>query len=67
MSDSLRVEVHVRGCLGGDLRAMLQDLDPRVLPRHTVITVCADVADHAPIGLLHALDHAGFELERFTT
>jgi hypothetical protein len=67
VTEALRIEVHVRGCLGGDLRAMVQDLDPRVVPRHTVITVSADVADHGPIRLLHALEHAGIEVERFTT
>jgi len=67
VSEALRIEVHVRGRLGGDLRAMVQDMNPRVLPRHTVITVSGDAADHGPIRLLHALEQAGIELERFTT
>lgn len=67
MTGPLRIEVHVRGCLGGDLRAMVQDLDPRLVPRHTVITVTAEVGDHGPSRLLHALEHAGIEVERFTT
>lgn len=66
MSDGLRVEVHVRGCLGGDLLAMVAGMEPRVVPRHTVLTVGRD-AGHDLVGVLHALERAGIELDRVTT
>lgn len=66
MSDEVRVEVHVRGCLGGDLLAMVAGLDPRVLPRHTVLTVGHDDG-HDLVGVLHALERAGIELDHVTT
>ncbi len=66
MSDGVRVEVHVRGRLGGDLLAMVADLDPRVLPRHTVITLSRDNR-HDLLGVLRALERDGIELERVTT
>lgn len=65
MSDGIRVEVTVRGCLGGDLLAMMRDLAPRTRPRHTVITLDADQGRDL-VGLLHALERAGVELERVT-
>lgn len=66
MSEGVRVEVHVRGCLGGDLLAMVAGLEPRVVPRHTVLTVARD-SGHDLVGVLHALERAGIELERVTT
>ena len=66
MSDPVRVEVHVRGALGGDLLAMVAELDPRVVPRHTVLTVPHD-SGYDLVGVLHALERAGIELERVTT
>ena len=66
MSDAVRVEVRVRGCLGGDLLAMVAALEPRVVPRHTVLTVGRD-AGHDLVAVLHALERAGIELEHVTT
>lgn len=59
-------EVHVGGCLGGDVLAMVEALDPRVVARHTVITVAPDDDGSHLAGLLHALDRAGAEVERVT-
>lgn len=73
MSGQLHVEVRVRGRLGGDLLALVDDLGPRVVPRHTVLTIGigggGDGADQGPDAgdlarLLTALDRAGVELER---
>ena len=66
MSDGIRVEVRVRGCLGGDLLDLVRGLDPRVVPRHTVLTGRSG-DPHDLVGLLHALERAGVELERVTT
>jgi hypothetical protein len=66
MSDELRVEVRVRGCLGGDLLAMVAGMKPRVVPRHTVLAFGRD-AGHDLVGVLHALERAGVELDRVTT
>ena len=56
-----------------DLRGYLRDavgmvagMEPRVVPRHTVLTVGRD-AGHDLVGVLHALERAGIELERVTT
>ena len=65
MSDGIRVEVQVHGCLGGDLLAMVGDLDPRVVPRHTALTVEA-AHGHDLVGVLHALERADIELDRVT-
>lgn len=64
MSTGVRVEVHVRGHLGGDLLAMVEDLNPQVVPRHTVFTVRPDAGPHDLVGVLHALERAGIELDR---
>lgn len=71
MSEHLHVEVRVRGRLGGDLLALVDDLGPRVVPRHTVLTVGSggDGAGEGPDAggltrLLTALDRAGVELDR---
>ena len=71
MSALLRVEVRVRGLLAGDLLALVDDLDPRAVPRHTVLTVGAgrEGDDDGPDAvhltlLLAALHRAGVELER---
>lgn len=66
MSDGVRVEVRVRGRLGGDLLAMVAGLDPRVVPRHTVLTMGVDEG-HDLVAVLHALEQAGIELERVST
>ena len=66
MSDGIRVEVTVRGCLAGDLLAMVAGLDPRVVPRHTVLTLCGEARPDL-VTVLHALERAGIELERVTT
>jgi len=66
MGDGIRVEVHVRGCLGGDLLDLVQGLDPRVVPRHTVLTGRSG-DPHDLVGLLHVLERAGVELERVST
>ena len=63
MRDGIRVEVHVHGCLGGDLLAMVGGLDPRVVPRHTAFTVDADLGRDL-VGVLHALERAGIDLDR---
>jgi hypothetical protein len=63
MSDDVRVEVHVSGCLGGDLLEMVASLDPRVVPRHTVLAVEGD-GGRDLVGVLHALERAGIELDR---
>ena len=63
MSDGVRVEVRVRGRLGGDLLAMVAALDPRVVPRHTVLTVAGDDVGGSLVGVVQAVDRAGFELE----
>ena len=65
MSDGIRVEVHVSGCLGGDVLAMVQDLRPRAVPRHTVLTV-GDDGGRELVALLHTLDRTGIELDRVT-
>ena len=67
MSDELRVEVHVRGCLGGDLLAMVAGLDPRVVPRHTVLTVGTATPVTTWSACCTPLERAGVELERVTT
>ena len=74
MSEHLHVEVRVRGRLGGDLLALVDDLGPRVVPRHTVLTVGSggsggDGGGEGPDAggltrLLTALDRAGVELDR---
>ena len=37
-----------------------------MVPRHTVLTVGSD-AGHDLVGVLHALERAGIELDRVTT
>lgn len=73
MSEQLHVEVRVRGRLGGDLLALVDDLDPRAVPRHTVLTVAGHGGGRGGgagpdagglARLLTALDRAGVELER---
>ena len=75
MSDQLHVEVRVRGRLGGDLLALVGDLHPRSVPRHTVLTVGSHSGGDGDGGgagpgagdlarLLTALHRAGIELER---
>jgi hypothetical protein len=73
VSEPLHVEVRVRGRLAGDLLALVDDLGPRVVPRHTVLTVGSDGADEGGdegpdagglTRLLTALDRAGVELDR---
>jgi hypothetical protein len=69
VSTQLRVEVRVRGRLAGDLLALVDDLDPRAVPRHTVLTVGGDGRGDGPDAacltrLLTGLHRAGVELER---
>jgi len=66
MSDELHVEVQVRGRLGGDLLAMVCGMHAREVPAHTVVTAVRD-GGHDLVGLLHALERAGVELERATS
>lgn len=66
MSAGLRVEVSVRGHLAGDLIAMVESLEPRVVPRHTVITLARGDGRNL-VSVLHALERAGVEVERVTT
>ena len=65
MSHAIRVEVRVSGALGGDLLDMLAELEPRAVPRHTVLTVDGEDRDGRDglVGLLHVLDRAGIELD----
>ncbi|HYN67301.1 MAG TPA: hypothetical protein VES93_10460 [Ornithinibacter sp.] len=63
MNDGLRVEVHVTGCLGGDLLEMVASLDPRLVPRHTVLAMGGE-GGRDLAGVLHALERAGIELDR---
>jgi hypothetical protein len=65
VNDPLRVEVHVGGCLGGDLLAMMGGLAPHVVPRHTMVTVSGDDG-RALLGVLHALARVGVEVESVT-
>lgn len=71
MNGPLHVEVRVRGRLGGDVLALVDDLQPRTVGRHTVLTVDAagpvegDGPDPAGLTrLLGALARAGIEVER---
>ena len=66
MSGGLRVEVSVRGRLSGDLLTMVGALEPRVVPRHSVVTLPRDPRTDL-VGVLHALERAGVEVERVTT
>lgn len=66
MSGELRVEVCVRGRLAGDLLHMVELLEPRIVPRHTVITLGGPGGPDL-VGVLHALERAGVEVERVTT
>lgn len=65
MTEGLRVEVRISGCVGGDLLELLRYLDVRMVPRHSVLTV----RRHGPeLGhLLEALERAHVDLDAVLT